>query len=98
MNRQRSNVSLNQAVVTSEEPVGSGGLGAGEMQGVQWFLAVAHEFVGAIPNGVGESDGMGGETQAAIDPKPADGKRTATVFECVDWRGDEFSFAGLDET
>ena len=51
------------------------------MQSVEWFLPLAGEFVRAIPNRVGEDDGMRGETQATIDPEAADGERTAAVFE-----------------
>ena len=60
--------------------------------------AAANEFVGASPNRVGEGDGMGGEAQAAIDPKPADGKPTAAVFECVNRRENEFRFASFNQT
>ena len=77
--------------------MGSGGLGAGEVQGVEWFLTMADEFVGAISNSAGDGDRMAGEMQAAIDPEPADGKRTAAVFERVNRRGDEFRLASLDQ-
>ena len=98
LNGQRPNVSPNQAVVTSEEAVGSGSLGAGEVQGVERLLPGGREFAGTGANRFGKRNGMGRETEAPRDPKPPHGKRAAAVFEGVNWRRDQFGFASLDQT
>ena len=98
LNGQRPNVSFNQAVVTSKETVGSGGLGAGEVQGVERFLSGACEFARTGAKRFGERDGMGRKMEAASDPKPAHEKRAAAVFERVNRRGNEFGFARFDQT